>query len=197
MNPIPPSGMPPSGMPPSGMPPSGMPPSGMPPSGAPWVVWDSPRIASSGMPAIAAEPAPGFELSGPAMEIDAVRFAAVGPQSGKEFRPPIGVRSTWSVPSASAVQTSKFWPPASRTNAIRVPSGDQLGSASKIGPPVRFVAPEPSEALIVQTVPQQELPGRSLKKAIFCPSGDQSGSASRPGSFVSRVAVPVPSAFCR
>ena len=120
VNPIPPRGMPPSGIPPSGMPPSGMPPSGIPPSGAPCVVWDSPRIASSGMPTIAAEPAPGSELPGPVMEIDAVRFAASGPQSGNEFRPPIGVRSTWSVPSASAVQTSKFCPPASRTNAMFV-----------------------------------------------------------------------------
>ena len=130
--PIPPSGMPPRGMPPRGMPPSGMPPSGMPPSGAPAVVCDSPRIASSGMPEIGAEAAPGSELSGAAIEIAAVRLEGVGPQSGKEFRPPMRVRSTWSVPSASAVQTSKFCPPASRTNAIRVPSGDQLGSASKM-----------------------------------------------------------------
>ena len=120
------------------------------------------RIASSEMSAIAAEPAPGAELSGPAIETEAVIGEAVGPQSGNEFRPPMGVRLTCSVPSASAVQTSKFWPPASRTKAIRVPSGDQLGSASKIEPFVRFVAPEPSAALIVQTVPQQLLPGRSL-----------------------------------
>ena len=154
-------------MPPSGMPPSGMPPERDAAERCTRVVCDSPRIASSGMPVIAAEPAPGSELSGAAIEIDAVRFDGFGPQSGNEFRPPMGVRLTWSVPSASAVQTSKFCPPASRTNAIREPSGDQLGSASKIEPFVRFVAPEPSEALIVQTVPQQELPGRSLKKAIF------------------------------
>ena len=191
MKPIPPSGMPPSGMPPSGMPPSGMPPSGMPPSGAAPVVPVSPRIASSGMLAIAAEPAPGLELSGPAIETEAVIGDAVGPQSGNEFRPPIGVRLTWFVPSAFAVQTSKFWPAASRTNAICVPSGDQAGSASKMGPPERFVAPEPSLALIVHTDPQQPLRGRrSLKNAIFSPSGDQSGSVSRSGSFVSRVAVP-------
>jgi hypothetical protein len=51
------------------MPPSGMPPSGIPPSGAPAVVSDSPRIASSGMSLIAAEAAPGSELSGPVIEI--------------------------------------------------------------------------------------------------------------------------------
>ena len=82
-----------------------MPPRGMPPSGALAVVCDSPRIASSGIPTIGAEAAPGSELSGAAIEIDAVRLEGVGPQSGKEFRPPIGVRLIWSVPSASAVQT--------------------------------------------------------------------------------------------
>ena len=84
------------------------------------------------MPSIGAEAAPGFELSGPAIEIDAVRLEGVGPQSGNEFRPPMPVRLTWPDPSASAVQTLKFCPPASRTNAMCVPSGDQLGSASKM-----------------------------------------------------------------
>ena len=70
MNPIPASGMPASGIPASGMPASGIPASGMPASGVelgPSSV--APRIASIGMSAIAAEPAPARLLVSPVIEI--------------------------------------------------------------------------------------------------------------------------------
>ena len=60
------------------------------------------------------------------------------PQFGNEFRCPANVNRTWFVPSALAVKTLKFWPPRSRTNAMCEPSGDQAGSASKIGAFVRL-----------------------------------------------------------
>ena len=98
------------------------------------------------------------------------------------------------MPLAAAVQTLKLWPPASREKAIRVPSGDQLGSVSRIEAPVRLAAPDPLEAFIVQTDP---FAPRSLKKAIFVPFGDQSGSESIRLLLVSRVGVPEPFAFAR
>ena len=108
----------------------------------------------------AADFAPGSEFGGPVI---ATVVGALGPQSGNEFRVPANVNLTWFDPSASAVTMWKFCPMKSRTNAMRVPSGDQEGSASKMGPPEIFVAPNPSLAFIVHTDPQQPLRGvRSL-----------------------------------
>src|SRR5512137_2050705 len=73
-------------------------------------------------------------------------------------------------------------------NAIRAPSGDQVGSVSSPGLAVRLAIPVPSE-FMAQTSRPSLLPYESVPPAATnnnrCPSGDHRGCALSPGPKVS------------
>ena len=97
------------------------------------------------------------------------------------------------LPSARAVQRLKVAPPepGSRVKAMCAPSGDQTGSASKIGAFVTLTGLAPSESMVHTDV----VPPRPLTNRILDPSGDQSGSESSERLPPVRFVCPVPSAF--
>src|SRR3954452_490909 len=105
------------------------------------------------------------------------------------FEPTVFVSGcTGPIPSAF---TTKIWKlPVSLAYAMRLPSGDQVGSTSKPAPSVICVWPAPPADIVKMWL----LPLRALENAMRVPDGDQSGYVSSPGEVVSRV-CPLPSAF--
>ncbi len=127
-------------------------------------------------------------------------FAPSGDHAGDHaFRDGYSVSLTTFEPSASITKISmhsgQSGPPASRslTNAILVPSGDQVGLWSTAGGrPVSWTGFDPSA--FITKMSEWERSPRLLVKAIFVPSGDQTGDPSDAGSLV-RFISPDPSAF--
>ena len=109
-------------------------------------------------------------------------------------RPASCVSRIGAVPSAFMTQMSMLpWPTSNAANAIRVPSGDQVGSNSWPAVAVRFT----SARVATSIVNRSDVPfSQHRSNTSLVPSGDQDGLASI-SELVVRRTTPVPSANIR